>query len=105
MSWVRAVALRDLPVGRTLTFTLREEELLICRLSETEVCAVENVCSHDDEPLGEAKLTGAIIECPRHGARFDVTTGKVVRMPAATPLATFPARIREGWVEVGLEDQ
>jgi 3-phenylpropionate/trans-cinnamate dioxygenase ferredoxin subunit len=47
--------------------------------------AIEDVCTHDDGPLAEGELDGYAIECPRHGARFDIRTGKVLSMPAVTP--------------------
>src|SRR5512142_3301640 len=55
--------------------------------------AIEDVCTHDDGPLAEGYLEGTTIECPRHGAQFDITTGKVVRMPAITPVPWYPVRV------------
>jgi 3-phenylpropionate/trans-cinnamate dioxygenase ferredoxin subunit len=105
MSWLRACRLVDLPVGESVTVDLAEEELLVCRLGEAEVYAVGDRCTHDDGPLGEGRLEGNTVECPRHGARFDVRTGAVLRLPAASPLETYPVRLSEDdWVEVNLED-
>jgi 3-phenylpropionate/trans-cinnamate dioxygenase ferredoxin subunit len=102
MSWIKALALTEIAVGQTRAVTLQDEELLLCRVSESEIYAIENLCSHDDGPLTEGALTDRMIECPRHGARFDVTTGAVNRLPAASPLLTFATRINSGWVEVAL---
>ena len=38
--------------------------------------AIDDVCTHDGGPLAEGELIGCEIECPRHGARFDVRTGR-----------------------------
>ncbi len=54
--------------------------------------------------FGEGVLDGCLIECPRHGARFDVRTGGAVRMPAATPVRTFAVRIENGDVYVEIEE-
>lgn len=51
--------------------------------------AIEDVCSHDDGPVAEGELDGFAIECPRHGARFDIRDGKVLRFPAITPIRSF----------------
>jgi 3-phenylpropionate/trans-cinnamate dioxygenase ferredoxin subunit len=105
MSWLRACRLEDLPVGQSTTVDLAEEELLVCRTGEAEVFAVDDRCTHDDGPLGEGRLEGTTVECPRHGARFDVRTGAVLRLPAASPLETYPVRLSDdGWVEVDLEE-
>lgn len=68
--------------------------IALCNV-EGRLFAIENVCTHDDGPLGEGALIGTEVECPRHGARFDVRTGAVTRMPAVVPVRTFPVRIEE----------
>jgi 3-phenylpropionate/trans-cinnamate dioxygenase ferredoxin subunit len=105
MVWQKVCPIDDLKVGETQKVEVADEFVLLCRVSEREVFAIEDMCSHDDGPLGEGVLDGETIECPRHGARFDVRTGSVVRMPAPTPLNTFAVRLnQEGWIEVALED-
>jgi len=66
--------------------------------------AIEDVCTHDNGPLAEGELYGFEIECPRHGARFDVRTGAVLAMPAVVPVKAFPVRIAGDEVQLGLED-
>ncbi len=62
--------------------------------------AVEDVCTHDGGPLGEGKLEGHALICPRHGARFDVRTGAVLKMPAVEPVPTYSVKIEGGDVLV-----
>ena len=62
--------------------------------------AVEDVCTHDGGPLGEGKLDGCELICPRHGARFDVRTGAATRMPAIEPAPTYAVRVEDGDVLV-----
>ena len=61
-----------------------------------EFFAVEDVCTHDGGPLGEGKLAGCELICPRHGARFDVRTGDATRMPAFEPVPTYEVRVENG---------
>jgi len=68
------------------------------------IFCIEDVCTHDDGPLAEGTLDGGVIQCPRHGARFNVTTGAVLSMPAPTPVRTFAVEIKDGDVYVLLED-
>ena len=65
-----------------------------------EFFAVEDVCTHDGGPLGEGKLAGCELICPRHGARFDVRTGAATRMPAFEPVPTYEVRVEDGDVLV-----
>ena len=103
MTWTRVCPLAEIPVGATRPAEVAGESVLLCRVDAVSVHAIADVCTHDDGPLDQGELDGRVIECPRHGARFDVTTGAVLRMPAVTPLATFPARVADGWVEIDTE--
>jgi len=62
--------------------------------------AIEDVCTHDGQPLTDGPINGTEITCPRHGARFDVTTGAAVWMPATEPVATYLVEVRDGQVYV-----
>ncbi len=105
MSWNRTLKLDQVPVGQTRTVEAGGEPLLLCRVASEEIYAIEDTCSHDDGPLGQGTLDGARIQCPRHGAIFDVRSGQVMRMPAAAGIETFPVRVTDdGWVEVSVED-
>jgi 3-phenylpropionate/trans-cinnamate dioxygenase ferredoxin subunit len=76
--------------------------IAICR-AEGQLYAFEDVCTHDDGPLAEGELIGCAIECPRHGARFDVRTGAVLAMPAVFPIKTFALKVEDDAVLVDLE--
>lgn len=62
--------------------------------------AIEDVCTHDDGPLAEGELFGCEIECPRHGARFDLKTGKVTAPPALVPVPTYQVRVEGTEIQV-----
>ena len=65
-----------------------------------EIYAVEDRCTHDGEPLGEAEVEGCEIVCPRHGAHFCLRTGEPLTPPAYEPLRTFKVREERGRVLV-----
>lgn len=56
--------------------------------------AIEDICTHDGGPLAEGTLDGCVIECPRHGATFDITNGKVLSAPALMNVASYKVQIR-----------
>ncbi len=68
--------------------------LLTCH--NGEIFALDNVCSHDGAPLGEGAIVDGQIECPRHGARFDIKTGSATRMPAIAAINSYEIKIENG---------
>ena len=65
-----------------------------------ELYAIEDRCSHDDGPLCEGDRAGFDVICPRHGARFDIRTGRVLSLPATEDVEAFPVEVRDGDVFV-----
>jgi len=63
-----------------------------------DLYAIEDVCSHDGGDLAGGTLHGFEVECPRHGARFDVRTGDVTCPPAYEPIASFPVHEVDGQI-------
>src|SRR5271165_506563 len=65
-----------------------------------EFYAIDDVCTHDGGPLAEGELEGCEIRCPRHGARFDVRTGKALCFPAFEPVTKHRVESRGDGVYV-----
>jgi 3-phenylpropionate/trans-cinnamate dioxygenase ferredoxin subunit len=82
----------DVPPGERLVVEVKERYIAIFNVSGTYY-AIEDVCTHDDGPLAEGELHGLEIECPRHGARFDISTGKALSMPATQDVRHFEVRV------------
>lgn len=91
----------DVPLGRVKVVEVNGRRLALAHC-EDGFFAVDDVCTHDGGPLGEGTLDGCLIECPRHGAQFDVRTGQVRRLPAVLPIRTYPVKVEEGKIYVGL---
>jgi nitrite reductase/ring-hydroxylating ferredoxin subunit/metal-sulfur cluster biosynthetic enzyme len=90
--WVKVATVGEIPKGGLKEARLDDRSLAIFHL-EGGFYAIEDVCTHDGGPLAEGILEGDVIECPRHGARFDLKTGAVLSLPAVTPVPTFAVRI------------
>jgi 3-phenylpropionate/trans-cinnamate dioxygenase ferredoxin subunit len=101
VAFVKAAKVSDIPPGRIRVIELGEEDVAVCNV-DGEIYAVANVCTHDGGPLGDGYLLGDEIECPRHGARFNVRTGEVKTLPAIIPIPTLEVKIEGGeiWVDV-----
>jgi 3-phenylpropionate/trans-cinnamate dioxygenase ferredoxin subunit len=89
----------EIAPGQAREFDVGAWRVLVCNVGG-ELYAVEDVCPHDRGPLGEGRLRGPIIECPRHGARFDVRDGSVQAPPAVRPVPCLPVQVVDGQVVV-----
>lgn len=85
--------------GKVQVVEVAGKRLALCNV-EGAYHLIDDVCTHDGGPLDQGELIGAEIECPRHGARFDVRTGRVRRLPAILPLKTYPVSLRDDGVYV-----
>jgi nitrite reductase/ring-hydroxylating ferredoxin subunit/metal-sulfur cluster biosynthetic enzyme len=65
--------------------------------------ALDDVCTHDGGPLAEGPLEGFEIECPRHGARFDLRTGEALTLPATVPVPIREVRVVGDEIQVECE--
>ena len=65
-----------------------------------EVYATDNLCTHAFAMLTDGSLEGGIVECPLHGGRFEVATGKGLGPPVPCDLKTYAARVVEGEIQL-----
>ena len=97
--FITTAKVSEIPVGQFKQVEIVGKPLLICH-TETGFYAIDDTCTHDDGPLADGWLEGDAIECPRHGARFDVTTGKVLCLPAAVPIHSYPVQVEGDEIKV-----
>lgn len=64
--------------------------------------AIADICSHDDGPVAEGDLNEYRVECPRHGALFDIRTGKALTLPAVVDIPAYPVRVDGDEILIGL---
>jgi 3-phenylpropionate/trans-cinnamate dioxygenase ferredoxin subunit len=92
MSYVRACALADLSDDGTRAVEI--EGVPVClALSQGEVLALLDECSHAEVALSDGEIKDGTVECWLHGSRFDLRTGKPIGPPATEAVTTYPVRI------------
>ena len=89
----------DLEPGKVAVFDVGGERVALCNVDGT-FYAIDDVCTHDGGSLDQGELMDDQIECPRHGALFDVKTGKALTLPAVQPVRSFPVRVEGDAVQV-----
>ena len=97
--FVKVARVEDIAPGEKRIFEVDGALVVVINL-DGQFYAIEDVCTHDGGPLGEGRLEGAQIICPRHGARFDVRTGDALTLPAFEPVPTFEVKVEGGDVLV-----
>jgi 3-phenylpropionate/trans-cinnamate dioxygenase ferredoxin subunit len=83
----------DIAAGTVQVFEVDGRSLCVANLDGEHFYAIDNLCTHDGGPLGEGRLANGTVECPRHGARFDLRTGAVRALPAVRAVRTYPVEL------------
>lgn len=99
--WVTVADVDEIAPGERLVFEVGRDWVILFNVGGTYY-AVEDRCSHEDEPLAEGFLSGHVLECPKHGATFDITTGEHLSPPAVRPIKWYPARVEGDVVQIAI---
>lgn len=101
LQWVTFIKKDEIQVGQREVFDTDYGSILLMNIDNT-FYAVENMCSHEEYELSEGELKGCELECPKHGAWFDVRSGEALAPPATRPIKIFAARVEGDDVQVML---
>jgi 3-phenylpropionate/trans-cinnamate dioxygenase ferredoxin subunit len=99
--FVTVARVGDVRKGKLKTVEVNGQRVVLCNVEDT-LFAVQDLCTHDNGPLGDGDLWNYDIECPRHGGRFDVRTGQVTALPPMFPIKTYPVRVEGDEIQVAL---
>ena len=104
MTRVEIAPFADFPEGAGLRVEVGEHRIALFKVGDT-IYALGDRCSHAEASLAEGEVFDTEIECPRHGAAFDLTTGEALTLPATSPVATYAAEIEGGTVYLMIEEE
>jgi 3-phenylpropionate/trans-cinnamate dioxygenase ferredoxin subunit len=99
MAFVKVGKIEDVPPGSAKVYEVEGRAVAVCNV-DGDLFAVDDVCTHDEGSLEQGDMDGFEIECPRHGARFDVRSGDVTALPAVVSIDTFKVRVEGDDVEI-----
>lgn len=97
--YVTVAKVGEIPEGGVKIVRLDDREIALFHV-DGRYYALDDVCTHDGGPLAEGVREDHVIECPRHGARFDIRTGAVLAMPATAPVPVHGVRVRGDDIQV-----
>lgn len=104
MTWTRVAPRVTLPTGRGVRVDVAGHRIALFNLDEG-VFAIGDRCSHAEAALSEGFVWGTVVECPRHGAEFDVTNGNVLSLPATKPVPSYPTKVDDGVVYLDIPEE
>jgi 3-phenylpropionate/trans-cinnamate dioxygenase ferredoxin subunit len=95
----------DLSTDKGTKVAVGTEEIAVFRVDD-QVYAIADQCSHAEASLADGELFGFEVECPRHGAEFDITDGSNRSLPATKPVTSYPAKVVAGevFITIGSEN-
>jgi nitrite reductase/ring-hydroxylating ferredoxin subunit len=101
-TFVVATKATDLKPGQMKSYPVDGKRVLVANWEGT-FFATQDLCTHDNDTLSDGELVDGDIECPRHGGRFDLKTGKVTALPPMFPIKTFPVQVEGDDIRVAVE--
>ena len=98
--WTPVCALDDLDPEDVMPFDHGGRRFAVYRDEDGAPFATDGRCTHENVDLAGGLVMGDQIECPKHNGRFNYKTGAPLRAPVCVALRTYPARIRDGMIEI-----
>jgi 3-phenylpropionate/trans-cinnamate dioxygenase ferredoxin subunit len=101
--WIEACAVGDIEAEDVMRFDHEGRSFAIYRSPDDRYYATDGLCTHEKVHLADGLVMDHIIECPKHNGRFDYRTGAAKGAPVCVNLGTYPVRIEDGKVMIGLD--
>ncbi len=97
MTWYPVATTNEFITTPFKTVFVNDVKILLIHLNN-HYYAIEDLCTHDGGDLAGGEIEGNEIICPRHGARFCITTGQALTPPAYEDIQTYPLKIEENTI-------
>ena len=97
--WTQVAATVDFDDGQSRVVEVDGIMVAVFKL-DGDFVAIEDRCPHDGSEIASGCVKDGILECPHHGATFDLRSGDVLTPPAYEGLDMLEVRVEGGMVEV-----
>ncbi len=103
VEWSPVVALSEIPPGSSKVIYFEREQVALFNVDGL-IHAVDNRCSHANNPLSDGEVKGTVVTCPYHDSQFDLCTGQPLRPPANRALRTYRVRVEGGLILLAAQE-
>ena len=100
MARQRVASVDEIPVESMKRVDVEGTQVCLAHGEDGNFYALNDICTHEEFFLSDGELWGMDVECPQHGSRFNLQTGKVTGLPAVIPAKTYPVLVEDGDVYV-----
>jgi 3-phenylpropionate/trans-cinnamate dioxygenase ferredoxin component len=100
--WIDVCEEEEIDLEDVMAFDHDGRTYAIYRAPDGEVFATDGLCTHEQVHLAGGLVMDDVIECPKHNGQFNYRTGAALRAPACVALATYPARVVAGRIQIAL---
>ena len=94
--WVAACAADDIDPEDVMPFEHEGNDYALYRSPDGTFHATDGHCTHEKTLLCDGLVLGAVIECPKHGGRFDYASGQALGVPVLVDIRTYPVKVTDG---------
>ena len=99
--WIRVCATNEIDDEDVIRFDNGGRTFAVYR-TQDGYFATDGYCTHEKQHLADGLVVGRVIECPLHGGRFDIATGRALSAPVCVDLRTYEVMVKEGEVFLAL---
>lgn len=101
-TWHEIGRLDELEDEEPVAVTVADQDIAVVRVGD-DVYALHDRCTHEVAPLSDGYVEDCTLECTLHQGVFDLRTGQAIKEPCTVDVRTYPARVVDGTVEIGVE--
>lgn len=87
-----ACSVSEIKEGEKQLVEVNDQLVILFQVGQDYFC-IDDVCTHDGGTLSDGNHDGFEIECPRHGAKFDIRCGKALCMPATQSTRSHEVKV------------
>ncbi len=100
---VKTVNISEINENSVKVVNIENKDIAIFNV-DGEFYAIDDLCSHAEASLAEGEVFDCKVECPLHGAEFDLKTGEAVTLPATRPVDTYMISVENDIIYLEMND-
>ena len=102
MDKIKVLNISELENNQSTVVNVNDKEIAVFNV-EGEFFAIDDRCSHADESLSEGEVYDCKVECPAHGAEFDLKTREALTPPASKSVSCYQTSTDENSIYIEVE--